>query len=208
MRFRPVVLVAVLALCAFSAAAQSDEEEPEVLNYNASVNFTGNVQRTATGDGTKDTATISGGFLMNIRRRFHFLPWNGEVEANLAFTSFTQYYNPGFSQTQANTYEASGAYVVPFKSNSWTRWKPFWEIGGAYTRWDPVNTGSVASAQKDHRPGVLYGVGVDYRRYSHLGIRIGYRGLVYQAPDFSLPAQVTNAWTHMAEPYFGIVYRF
>jgi opacity protein-like surface antigen len=207
MRLKPAVLVAVLALAAFSAAAQSDSE---ALDSEAAVAFTGNVQRMASGEGTTDSATTSGGFLMNFRHRFHIirLPFNGMVEANLTFTTFTQYYNPGGSQTQANIYEASGAYVIPFKVSSPGRWKPFVEGGGGYMQFGPVNSGSVQGAQKDHRPAVLYGGGVDWRKYNHLAIRLGYRGLVYRTPDFSLPQQVTGTWTHMAEPYVGFVYRF
>jgi opacity protein-like surface antigen len=206
MRFQPAVLVAALAFCAFSAAAQSDSDEP--IDNDASVNFTGNIQKTATGNGVTDAATKSGGFLMNLQHRFRFLPLGGRVEANLSFTTFTQYYNPGASQTQANIYEGSGAYVIPFKASGPGRWKPFLEGGGGYMLFSPVNTGSVAGSQKDHHPAILYGAGVDWRKYNHLAVRIGYRGLFYRAPDFTLPAQVTGTWTHMAEPYVGLVYRF
>jgi hypothetical protein len=39
-------------------------------------------------------------------------------------------------------------------------------------------------------------------------VQAGYRGLVYTAADFSVPTQVTNAKTNMAEPYVGVSFRF
>jgi hypothetical protein len=49
---------------------------------------------------------------------------------------------------------------------------------------------------------------VTYRLKGGLGVQAGYRGLIYTAADFSVPSQLTNATTHMAEPYVGLTFRF
>jgi hypothetical protein len=39
-------------------------------------------------------------------------------------------------------------------------------------------------------------------------LRAEYRGFVYKSPSFNLASLKTDAWTHMAQPSAGIVYRF
>ena len=202
MRLRLVLLLAVLAPFSLPAIAQSADST-------VSLDFTGNIQKTASGEGITDTATISGGFLMNYQRHLTLLPRADAIEVNGAFTTFTQYYQPGGSQTQSNVYEGSLAYVHHFgSSNGETHLRPFAEGGGAAELFSVVSTGSIVGARKDVRPAILYGVGVDWGRGSHFALRLGYRGLFYKAPDFSQPAQITGAWTHMAEPYIGVSYRY
>src|ERR1700723_2747910 len=143
MRIKIGLLVAVLALLSLPALAQNGNSE-------VSANFTGNFQKQANGFGVIDTATDSGGFLVNYR--YHFNRWSA-VEANYGNTLFTQVYNSG-TVTQARVQEATFAYVFTF------------------------------------------------------GVQAGYRGLIYTAADFSVPTQVTNAKTNMAEPYAGVSFRF
>ncbi len=54
----------------------------------------------------------------------------------------------------------------------------------------------------------LYGGGVEYKLTGPLGVQLGYRGLVHKAADFTVPSQLTNASTHMEEPYVGVTFRF
>jgi hypothetical protein len=49
---------------------------------------------------------------------------------------------------------------------------------------------------------------VTYKMLGQLAVQLGYRGLIYKAPDFTVPSQLTNATSHMAEPYVGLTYRF
>jgi opacity protein-like surface antigen len=55
---------------------------------------------------------------------------------------------------------------------------------------------------------LLYGGGVDWKLFSHISARAGYRGLLFIAPDFNQAGQFTNARTQMKEPYAGVVIRF
>ena len=205
MRLKPAAFAAVLALFSLPALAQEPGSFP---TPGFSLNFTGNVQKDATGNGIRDTATTSGGFLMNYRRSFRFLPRHGYLQGNGGFTTFTQYYSPGGSQTQANIYEGTISYIMPFLTNNTRHLKPFLELGAGVEWFSVVGSGSVTGAQKEFQPAGVYGVGVDWGRGSHFFLRLGYRGLLYPAPDFGQPAQVTNAITHMAEPFIGIAYKF
>jgi len=81
-------------------------------------------------------------------------------------------------------------------------------------------------ASKQTEMAFLYGGGVDYRLSgipiasriplsSHFAFRLQYRGLIFKNPDFgvtsisgSIPSLVTNKNGHMAEPAFGLVFKF
>jgi opacity protein-like surface antigen len=58
------------------------------------------------------------------------------------------------------------------------------------------------------RGAFLYGGGADYAFTRHLSLRGEYRGLVYKSPSFNLASLKTDAWSHIAQPSAGIVYRF
>ncbi len=80
MRIKIGLLVAALALLSLPALAQNGNSE-------VSANFTGNFQKQANGFGVIDTATDSGGFVVNYR--YHFNRWSA-VEANYGNTLFSQ----------------------------------------------------------------------------------------------------------------------
>src|SRR6202451_2655415 len=116
MRIKIGLLVAVLALLSLPALAQNGNSE-------VSANFTGNFQKQANGFGVIDTATDSGGFLVNYR--YHFNRWSA-VEANYGNTLFTQVYNSG-TVTQARVQEATFAYVFTFGLDRDARFHPLLE---------------------------------------------------------------------------------
>ena len=58
------------------------------------------------------------------------------------------------------------------------------------------------------RAAFVYGGGADFSLSKHIFMRAEYRGLVYNAPDFGLPALNTDKITHTAQPSAGIVFRF
>ena len=197
MRIKIGLLVAVLALLSLPALAQNGNSE-------VSANFTGNFQKQANGFGVIDTATDSGGFLVNYR--YHFNRWSA-VEANYGNTLFTQVYNSG-TVTQARVQEATFAYVFTFGVDREARFHPFLEAGTGALFFSPTIAGSTAPAVSQNRPVVLYGGGVQYKLTHRFSVQAGYRGLIYTAADFSVPTQVTNAKTNMAEPYAGVSFRF
>ena len=197
MRIKISLLLAALALLSLPALAQNGNSE-------VSANFTGNFQKQANGMGVTDTATDSGGFLVNYR--YHFNRWSA-VEANYGNTLFSQVYNTG-TVTQARVQEATFAYMFTFGVDRDARFHPFLEAGTGALFFSPVFAGSTSPAVSQNRPVLLYGGGVAYKLTNRFSVQAGYRGLIYTAADFSVPTQVTNAKTNMAEPYVGVSFRF
>jgi opacity protein-like surface antigen len=197
MRIKIGLLFAALALLSLPALAQNGNSE-------VSANFTGNFQKQANGFGVTDTATDSGGFVVNYR--YHFNRWSA-IEANYGNTLFSQVYNSG-TITQARVQEATFAYMFTFGVDRDARFHPFLEAGTGALFFSPTVLGSTAPSVNQNRPALLYGGGLAYRLTNRFSVQGGYRGLVYTAADFSVPTQVTNAKTNMAEPYVGVSFRF
>jgi opacity protein-like surface antigen len=197
MRIKIGLLVAVLALLSLPALAQNGNSE-------VSANFTGNFQKQANGFGVIDSSTDAGGFLLSYR--YHFNRWSA-VEGNYGNTLFSQVYNSG-TVTQARVQEATFAYVFTFGVDREARFRPFLEAGTGALFFSPTVAGSTAPSISQNRPALLYGGGVQYKLTHGFSVQAGYRGLIYTAADFSVPTQVTNAKTNMAEPYVGVSFRF
>lgn len=202
MRFQSFALVCAVAVLMFALPALAqDGARSEV-----SVDFTGNFQSQATGLGEIDTPTYSGGFLANYR--YHFNRWSA-IEVNYDYTKFTQYYAPTTdSITQARAQEFTLAYVNTLGFKPGARIRPFVEVGTGALVFSPILSGSTVAALTDGRPAFLYGAGLDYRVKPRISVRLGYRGLLYKAPDFLVASQTTNALTNMAEPFVGVSFRF
>jgi opacity protein-like surface antigen len=197
MRIKVGLLVATFAL--FSLPGMAQEGHSEV-----SANFTGNFQNQSSGFGVTDSPTYSGGLLVNYR--YHFNRWSA-VEVNYGYNRFTQVYSSG-SFTQANTNEVTLAYVFTFGIPTEARFHPFAEAGTGALFFAPIPAGSSSGGTTQNRATLLYGAGITYRLVHNLNLQAGYRGLVYTAPDFIVPSQLTNARTEMAEPYVGVTLRF
>jgi outer membrane immunogenic protein len=202
MRIKAAILGLTLALFCMPALAQNGRSE-------ISADFTGNFQKSVTGLGATDTPSYSGGLLLNYRHDFN--NWSG-LELNYAHNRFTQYYAAGGSladQTQSNVNEVTLAYVSTLGFSPRARIRPFVEAGTGGLIFSPVTAGTTTPfALTQDRMAFVYGGGVDYRLMRRFAVRVGYRGLIYKAPDFTAGDQVTNALTHEAEPYAGIVFRF
>lgn len=204
MRIKAAVLVifAALLVCCDPAVAQGNHSEffgGGTLNY----------QSTASGQDITDSPTYSWGYLINYR--YHFNDW-GAIEVNYAHTRYTQFYSGGTglinSWTQASTKEATMAFVFHHFSRFNGRLRPFAEGGIGGVDWSPVAAGSVGGPFSQSRPVLLYGGGIDWKWFGHFGLRAGYRGMFFTAPDFTVNGQFTNARAQMREPYAGLTYRF
>jgi opacity protein-like surface antigen len=202
MRFKSAVMVCAVALFMFALPALAQDSGGSEV----SVDFTGNFQSQTSGLGVTDNPTYSGGFLANYR--YHFNDWSA-IEVNYDYTRFSQYYYPSSdSITQANAQEFTLAYVNTLGTKPTARIRPFVEAGTGVLVFSPINAGSTVAGLTDGRPVFLYGAGVDWRATPRISLRVGYRGLLYKAPDFSVSSQLTNAFTNMSEPYVGVAFRF
>ena len=90
------------------------------------------------------------------------------------------------------------------------KFSPYVLGGGGALAFRPTENvgGFVPGASTQTQGAIVYGVGADYGLSRRFALRAEYRGLVYKAPDFSLPCLNSDSWTHIAQPSAGIVFRF
>src|SRR5882724_8034167 len=183
--------VCVLALSSVNAVAQ------EILSE-ISLQGTGFFTKDADGNGIRQHATDTGGFLLGYR--YNFNRWLA-AEANYGYDRNTQIYFGGTgARVQSNIHQITGSAVV--KLPGFARIQPYALAGGGALVFDPTGNagGNLASASEQTQGTFLYGVGADYALAKHWSIRAEYRGLVYKAPNFNLAGLNTDSWTHTAQP--------
>ena len=206
----------VLALmCLFTASAFAQEFRSEV-----SVQGTANFTKSTNDLFSSTTPTRSGGFLAGYR--YHLLPWFS-VEGDYAYTRNTQnFFDPTnlTSGLQTNVHEITGAIVLTPGSSH--RVRPYGLLGGGAIVFRPTSApanavlgvvNNLGFGDSGAKPAFLYGVGVDVGLTRALAIRGEYRGLLFDAPGFSIPGVSvlglsTPGITHMAQPSVGLVWRF
>src|SRR5580700_6528590 len=187
--------MAAMALPAFSQSEDPGRNE-------VSVQALGSFVESTTSDGARNSATNSGGVLVNYRRFFNI--HNG-IEVNYGYALNTQsFLSPsGESGVKTNSHEVSGAYVfrLPLK-----RFTPFVLAGAGALIFDPKD---FQEANSQTRAAFVYGGGADFNFSRHLFMRAEYRGFVYDSPTYNLTSLAgTDRITHRAEPSIGFGYRF
>ncbi len=195
--FRKFMFRAILASAAISLPALA--QETPVYKSDATVQAFGSfVQSNTSDDGTRHSATNSGGVLSSYR---YFFGRNHGVEVNYGYSLNTQQYSLAglTSGVQARSHEATAAYVVRFPLKRFT---PFALAGAGGLVFDPKNS------LLDNQAGAafVYGGGADFNLTNRIFLRAQYRGLVYNSPTFD--AIGTERITHRAEPSAGFGFRF
>ena len=113
------------------------------------------------------------------------------------------------TRVQTNNAEIIGSYV--FRLPSAEHVKPYALIGGGAVRFSPNDAFTTAGVpQADTKAAFAYGFGFDFPFGDHLALRLQYRGLVRNSPDFKLSAEPfgTGLKTHVPEPSVLMVYHF
>ena len=187
-------------MLSLSATAQEKKSE---ISLQGTGSFTGDTNS----HDVFQQSTNSGGFLLGYRR--HFNSWLA-ADANYGWNRNTQeYFAPsGFAAVRSNVHEISGdlALTLPFKI---ARLRPYVLAGVGALIFDPRDSVGVPGfADTQTKPTFLYGGGVDYDLVHNVALRVGYRGLVYKAPDFGVGGLNLDKVTHTAQPSAGIVFRF
>lgn len=184
---------ALISLPAFSQETPGRNE--------ASVQALGAFVKSTTDNGVQQGATNSGGILASYR--FLFNDRNG-VELNYGYALNTQTYGlaSGATGLNARSHEATAAYVLRFPMRRFT---PFVLAGGGALVFDPNNA---IAGNTQARAAFLYGGGADIRLTNRVFVRAGYRGLVYNSPNFDVPELNIDRLTHRAEPFGGIGIHF
>jgi len=190
-----LILSGSLALPAFSQSETPGRNEVSVQAF-------GSFLKSTTDDGTRNSATNSGGVLGSYR--FFFDAHSG-VEVNYGYALNTQNFLSSSTGLGVKNYshEVSAAYVfrMPLK-----RFTPFAMAGAGALVFDPKD---FQGADSQTRAAFVYGAGADFNISSHVFVRAEYRGFVYNSPTFNLSSlDGTDRITHRAEPSIGFGYRF
>jgi outer membrane immunogenic protein len=165
------VITVTLGMAALGLPAFSQSEDPG--KNEVSVQALGSFVESTTSDGIRNSATNSGGVLVNYRRFFNV--HNG-VEVNYGYALNTQnFLSPsGETGVKTNSHEVSGAYVfrLPLK-----RFTPFVLAGAGALIFDPKD---FPGASSQTRASFLYGGGADFNLSHHPFMRAEYRGFGYR----------------------------
>jgi outer membrane immunogenic protein len=194
-----MIVVGLMGLLSVSAVAQESRSE-------VSIQGTGFFTKDSDGNGVREHATNTGGFLVGYR--YNLTRWLS-AEANYGYDRNTQiYFGSGPARVQSNIHQATGSAVI--KLPAFARLQPYVLGGGGALVFDPTGNagGSFAGATWESRGAFVYGGGADYAVTKLMSIRAEYRGYVYKAPDFNLTGLNTNTWTNIAAPSAGIAFHF
>src|SRR5262249_43893414 len=162
----------------------------------ATVQAFGSFVKSTNDNGVPQSATNSGGILATYR--YNFSQHHG-VELNYGYALNTQTYglSGGTAGLSSFTHETTAAYVFRLPHRRIT---PFALAGAGAIVFDPNN---VPGANTQARAAFVYGAGADINVTNRVFIRAGYRGLVYNSPNFDIPALNVDRVTHRAEPFGG-----
>lgn len=196
MRVFGFIAAGLLCFGANQLAAQEEEE----FHYEFTVSGIGAFTNGVTGQRIHQTASDTGGVLGTYR--FLFNQFNG-LEVDYSHAQFTQEYNLPKDATgiHSDLDEFTASYVVryPYK-----RIAPYVTAGTGAVLFSPSQF-ALATRQADAT--FVWGAGVDVRIAKHIAFRAGYRGLLYNAPDFGISSFNTKSLATIAEPIGGFSFR-
>jgi len=107
------------------------------------------------------------------------------------------------ASVSAHAHEVSGDWVA---SVHIANFRPF-GLAGVGLLFNQPGSGQ-SSTSSATKPVFLYGAGLDWGVFPHLGLRFQYRGNLYKAPNLSKLFTSTNAFMHTSEPMIGAYFRF
>lgn len=195
-------VLSLLTIALITTAAVAQESRSEI-----SVQGTGFYTKDSTGQGIRQHATDTGGFLVGYR--YNLNRWLA-AETNYGFVRNTQQYSVplGFAGIQSDVHQLTGELVLKVPSPVRFKINPYLLAGGGALLFSPTNNNLIVGADMQAKGAFVYGGGADFPLSRHFSLRGEYRGLVYKTPDFGLSALNTDAVTHTAQPSAGIVFRF
>lgn len=199
-----VVVASVFVLfCAGQLRAQ------EELDHHTEIGISGIGAFTSerSGQGIDQKATDTGGVLASLR--FLFTAHQG-VEIDYSHAQFSQeYLSPVLginSRIHTDLDEFTASYVVRFPVR---RVVPYLSAGAGAVLFIPSRSRAfVRQPSQTPYATFVYGAGMDIKCTDWLVFRFGYRGLVYSAPDFGIPALNVRTGTNLAEPMGGFALTF
>lgn len=166
-----------------------------------------------TGNGTVVSPANSAGGIIELRHISN--PLVG-YEATYSYNRANQTYSPSVatgtcavgvpctSETvKANAHEITADWLV---SVHVANLRPF-VLGGAGLLLNQPDSNQ-ADTSTSTKGVFVYGAGLDWGVFPHLGLRFQYRGNLYKAPDLTKLYTSTDRFTHTAQPMIGAYFRF
>ena len=200
--FRGLIFSSFLALFACSALAHAQTD--------AALSIYGAFNGTTNGNGTVQSPANSAGGLIELRHISN--PIVG-YEATYSFNRDNQTYRSSCAgvtctaiepaTVSANAHEISGDWIA---SVHIANLRPFALAGVGLLFNQP--SGSQTNTNSQTKPAFIYGAGLDWGLFPHIGLRFQYRGNLYKAPDLTRLYTSTNAFTKTSEPMIGAYVRF
>src|SRR6266851_7860939 len=186
-------VLSLVTIAIFTAAALAQESRSEI-----SVQGTGFFTKDSNGQGIRQKATDTGGFLVGYR--YNLNRWLA-AETHYGFARNTQEYSSlGTSGIQSDVHQFTGGLVFKLPHPGLFRVNPYLLAGGGALLFNPRDNSLVAGAETQARGAFVYGGGADFLLSRHFSLRTEYRGLVYKSPDFGLSSLNNDAVTHTAQP--------
>jgi opacity protein-like surface antigen len=174
------------------------------------ISATGSFEQSTNGNGIHQTANDSAGVLFSYR---YFFTNHQGVELDYGFSRFNQQFSslnaaaPFSLGVPADTNEATASYV--YRRGVGHRLSPFVSAGtGALVFVPDSFTAGATGGSTFATPDFVYSAGADVAVTRRVSLRLGYRGHVFEAPDFGVPAIKTGSVTHMAQPFVGLSLHF
>jgi opacity protein-like surface antigen len=180
-------------------------------NHNdITVSAFGAFQQSSSGNGVNQSATNSAGVLATYR---YFFTDHQGIEVDYGFSRFDQQFSAPNAATpfsfgvSTNMNEATASYV--YRHPVGHRLTPFVSAGTGALLFLP-NSSSFGSANGTTfaTPDFVYSGGADLAVSRRVSLRLGFRGHVFEAPDFGVAGIRTNSVTHLAEPFAGLSFHF
>jgi opacity protein-like surface antigen len=201
-----MIAAGLLSLGLMATGAQAQEESHQDITVSAFGIF----QQGTTGNGINQSGEQTPGVLATYR---YFFTDHQGVEIDYGFGRFNQQFSAPAATTPfslgvpADMNEATASYV--YRHAIGHRLTPFVSAGtGALLFVPEAFTVGGASGATFATPDFVYGAGADLAVSRRVSLRLGYRGHVFEAPDFGVAGVRTNSVTHIAEPFAGLSFHF
>jgi len=201
-----MIAAGLMSLGLLVTSAQAQEES----RSDVTVSAFGIFQQGTTGNGISQSGNETTGVLATYR---YFFTDHQGVEVDYGFANFNQqFYAPNATTpfslgVPADMNEATASYV--YRHAIGHRLTPFVSAGTGALLFVPSSfTAGGAAGSTFVTPDFVYSAGADLALSRRLSVRLGYRGHVFQAPDFGVATIRTNSVTHIAEPFAGLSFHF
>jgi opacity protein-like surface antigen len=191
----------LIVLCSHAAHAQTD----------VALSIYGTFSGATNGNGVAESPSNSAGGIFELRHISNpLLGW----EATYSYNRANQVFSPecGADVTCAPTSRAAVSADAHEITGDWvpsihiSNLRPFGLLGIGVLLNEP--SGGQSNTTSSDKVVYVYGAGLDWGLVPHIGLRLQYRGNLYQAPDVTRLYTSTGAFTHTAEPMIGAYFKF